>query len=68
MTLSAVGVALALSYPHALPAVFLGLILMAWASIALAHHYATDVILGIVIGSATSLSVCHLILSGSLRF
>jgi hypothetical protein len=34
---------------------------MAWASLALAHHHGTDVILGIVIGSVISLSLCHLV-------
>jgi undecaprenyl-diphosphatase len=61
MTFCAVGVALASAYPSTVPAVFLGLTLIAWASLALAHHHATDVILGIVIGSTISLSVCHLV-------
>jgi undecaprenyl-diphosphatase len=61
MTLCAAGVALASSYPYTVPAVFLALILMAWASLALAHHHGTDVILGCVIGSVISLSLCHLV-------
>jgi undecaprenyl-diphosphatase len=61
MTLCAAGVVLAASYPYSVSAVFLALILMAWASVALAHHYGTDVVLGIVIGSAVSLTLCHLV-------
>jgi undecaprenyl-diphosphatase len=59
MTFCAVGVVLASTYPDTVPAVFLGLILMAWASLALAHHHGTDIILGIAMGSAISLSLCH---------
>jgi undecaprenyl-diphosphatase len=61
MTLCAVGFALASSYPYTVSAVLLALILMAWASLALAHHHGTDVILGSVIGSVVSLSLCHLV-------
>jgi undecaprenyl-diphosphatase len=60
MTFCAVGVVLVSTCPYTLPAVFLGMILMAWASIALAHHHGTDIILGIVIGGVIALSVCHL--------
>lgn len=61
MTFCAVGVVLASTYPYSGPAVFLGLILMAWASLALAHHHGTDVIVGVVMGSAISLGICHFI-------
>jgi len=61
MTLCAVGVALVSSYPYTVSAVVLALILMAWASLALAHHHGTDVILGSLIGSVISLSLCHLV-------
>jgi undecaprenyl-diphosphatase len=62
MTVSAVAVPLVLSFPQLLPLIFSLGALIAWSRIACGHHYPSDVLLGVVLGTAVSIPICNLIL------
>jgi undecaprenyl-diphosphatase len=54
MTLSAALVPLVLAFPHTLGPAFAAWLLMAWARLASAHHYLSDVAVGTALGVSVS--------------
>jgi undecaprenyl-diphosphatase len=57
MTLTAAGTPLAWAHPALIPAILATALLMAWARIALGHHYPSDILLGATLGLAVGLGV-----------
>lgn len=57
MTVVAVGVPVGFTYPELLPAIVVALLLVAWARLALGHHYVSDLIVGAVLGCSVSMPV-----------
>lgn len=60
MTACAVFVPIGVYYPYTIPAMLGFLLLLAWAQIACAHHYPSDLISGAALGSVIALLVCGL--------
>ncbi|MGO9606276.1 MAG: phosphatase PAP2 family protein [Candidatus Binataceae bacterium] len=55
MSLCAVGTVFSWYYPNLVPLVVSALLLMGWNRLALAHHYPSDLIVGMVIGVTAAL-------------
>jgi undecaprenyl-diphosphatase len=62
MTAAAVFVAHASAFPRSIPVGACVLALVAWARLACAHHYPSDLLCGAVLGAAIAIPVCWLIL------
>lgn len=60
MTAVAFGFPLGYAFPGTLPAIVLILIVMAWSRLSLAHHYPTDLILGVAIGAGVAIPITML--------
>jgi undecaprenyl-diphosphatase len=60
MTVVAAGLPLGQSYPALMPLLLLAAALIAWARLALAHHYTTDLVAGALLGLAAAGTVAAL--------
>ena len=63
MTLPAALVPLVLAFPQTLGLAFAGWLLMAWARLASAHHYPSDVVVGTVLGVCVSYPISVYVLA-----
>jgi undecaprenyl-diphosphatase len=57
MTAAAVCMAVGMAFPLSIPAGIALVVLVAWARIACAHHYPTDVVAGAALGAAIAVPV-----------
>ena len=53
MTVTAVGFVFASDYSKVLPLAIAVVVMTGWTKLALAHHYLSDLILGVALGSAS---------------
>jgi undecaprenyl-diphosphatase len=62
MNLCAVGTVFSWSFPELLPLVGCALLLMGWTRLAMAHHYPSDLIAGMALGTSVALTLCMVLL------
>jgi undecaprenyl-diphosphatase len=57
MTLSAAGIPIAWVHPVLTPVVVVAFLILAWARVALGHHYPSDLLVGMILGATSGLFV-----------
>jgi undecaprenyl-diphosphatase len=62
MTAAAVFTALGTAFPLSIPFAVAAVLLLAWARLACAHHYPSDLLCGVALGVAVAVPVSHLLL------
>ncbi len=62
MTATVVAIPLGKAFPSLLPAIVCACLIIAWARVALGHHYPSDILVGALLGAMVSIPVSALLL------